>query len=157
MTPWVSYSNLGKQTTYALISAGLGTVLVIAVLGTRNGSADARAGLLLGVLLLVMGVLGFLFAGKQTVTVDPQMRRIVVDDVYRFGSKRRTIAFDDIADVRIGYLGKASNHVRFYYLALELKSGGECPLFAPGRGYEGASDRAVVESWRTRLQEFVRG
>ncbi len=42
-----------------------------------------------------------------------------------------------------------------YYLVSKLTNGQEYPLFAPGRFYPGASDRATVESWRRRLQEYM--
>jgi hypothetical protein len=42
--------------------------------------SNAMAGFLLGVLLLFIGVAGFLLSGKQTVVVDPKSRRITIED-----------------------------------------------------------------------------
>ena len=64
---------------------------------------------------------------------------------------RRVIDFADIAEVRLGYLGKSSNLVNFYFLQLWLADGSDYPLFAPGRFYAGTSNRATVDAWRTRL------
>jgi hypothetical protein len=33
--------------------------------------------------------------------------------------------------------------------------GEEYPLFAPGRFYDGASDRSIVEGWKLRLEKYV--
>jgi hypothetical protein len=60
-----------------------------------------------------------------------------------------------VTGVSIGSLGKKSNFVQTYYLVLKLANGQEYPLFAPGRFYPGASDRATVESWRERLQGYM--
>jgi len=41
---------------------------------------DSLAGFLLGILLLVIGVLGMVLQGRQTVVVDPGTRRITMAD-----------------------------------------------------------------------------
>ena len=63
----------------------------------------------------------------------------------------------EIREVTVGYQGRSSNHVRTYYLRLTLRNGREYSLFAPGRFYPGASDRSVVEEWRSRLERYVGG
>ena len=121
----------------------------------RTTGGDALAGFLLGVLLLGIGVAGALASGVQTVTVDPRMRSIEIVDAYFFGLRRRTVSFDEIGRVTIGYLGKASNYVKTYYLVLHLADGRECPLIASGRFFKGGSSRAVVEGWRQRLEGYL--
>ena len=54
-----------------------------------------------------------------------------------------------------GRLSVASGRTRQRYLVLKLTSGQEYPLFAPGRFFAGASDRATVEGWRRRLREYM--
>ena len=156
MTPWITQSNPSKQAVYAVISAVLGVLLVIGVLSSGSRGENALAGGLLGALLLVIGVAGALYTGKQTVTVDPRAGQIVVQDAQFLGAKRRAIAFGDVEQVGVGYLGKKSNYVSFYYLVLKLRTGEEFPLFAPGRGFDGASDRETVDEWRCRLEEYLR-
>jgi len=107
-------------------------------------------------MLMVIGVVGALYTGKQTVTVDPHKRQIVVQDARVLGAKTRAIAFGDVEHVGIGYIGKKSNYVNFYYLVLRLRTGEEYPLFAPGRSFDGASDRETVDEWRCRLEEYLR-
>ncbi|HQG30774.1 MAG TPA: hypothetical protein PLA83_02505 [Deltaproteobacteria bacterium] len=156
MEKWKSESRPGKQLAAAVLSIVVGLVLVVGFHDfTGPGMTNSTAGFLLGVLLLAIGVLGFLVQGRQTVIVDPAARRITIEDRTRFGTKRRSIRFDDIVGVGIGYLGKRSNYVTCYYLVLKLKTGEEYPLFAPGRFYEGVSDRSVVEGWRMRLEKYI--
>jgi len=157
MDIWRSESNPGKQTALAIVCVLVGMVLVI---GFRSfsgpGMTNSLAGFLLGLLLLFIGIWGLLVTGKQTIVVDPKTRSITIEDITRFRTKKRSIPFSDIVDISIGYLGKRSNHVEFYYLILKLRSGEEYPLFAAGRFYEGGSDRAVVQGWQQRLEEYLR-
>jgi hypothetical protein len=89
-------------------------------------------------------------------TVDPRTRRIVVEESQVLGAKGRTIPFDDVEHVSIGYLGKKSNFVSPYYCVLKVRTGEEYPLFAPGRGFQGASSRDTVDGWRKRIEEYLR-
>jgi len=156
MDSWTSQSNSGMQIITSVVCSVVGLALAIGFRDFGTLDSNARAGFMLGLLLLVIGVIGILMTGRQTVVVDPRVRRILINDSYLFGAKKRTIPFGDVVSVSIGYLGKSSNYVRTYYLVLKLKSGEEYPLFAPGRFFEGASERYVVEGWRQRLEEFLR-
>ncbi|MBH1975553.1 MAG: hypothetical protein I8H95_04405 [Rhodocyclales bacterium] len=157
MDSWKFESNLGKQTALSLACIAVGTILVI---GFRHfdGSSmtNSVAGFLCGLLLLLIGISAFLVSGKQTIVVDPQRRRIVVEDKNRFGIKKRSIRFSEITDTSIGYIGKRSNFVNFYYIILELKSGEKYPLFSPGRFHDGGSDKSVMESRRQRLENCIK-
>lgn len=155
MEPWKSQSSPGKQMMLSVACAGVGAILMIGFWGFDTINSNAGAGFLLGVLLLAIGVPGFLLAGKQTVLVDPRTHQIIVEDSNRFGTKRRSIPFRDIQDISVGYLGKKSNYVTSYYLTLRLRSGENYPLFAPGRFYEGSSERSTVASWKQRLEAYI--
>ena len=156
METWKAESQPGKQMTMLLVCVLLGVLLVIKFQDFSGlGTTNSLAGFLLGVLLLLIGVVGVLFTGKQTIVIDPSARTITVEDKTRLTAKKRLIAFSDIVHVGIGYLGKRSNFVNFYFLVLKLRSGEEYSLFAPGRFYAGGSNRAVVESWQSRLQEYL--
>lgn len=151
---WTATSQPGKQTLAAGFCSVLGLVLLVAL--RRFNDGNTKAGFFLGLLLLVIGVWGLLANGTQTITIDPKARRITVKDERRLGNKVRTIRFDEITHVGIGYLGKRSNFVQYYYLALTLRSGEQYALFAPGRFYAGASERFAVEGWRDRLGAYLR-
>lgn len=155
MDVWTSQSNSSKQIMLSLASTVAGLVLVI---GFRNFSgleSNAIAGFLLGVLLLFIGLASFLLSGKQTVTIDPKLRRIVIEDENRFRTKKLLIPFSSVVDISIGYIGKRSNYVSCYYLVLKLKSGEEYPLFSPGRFFEGGSERSTMASRKQRLEEYI--
>ena len=152
---WKSESSPGKQRATAIASAVIGLVLVMACRDLRVSDSNAMAGFFVGWLLLLIGLAGFLFSGKQVIVVDAKNRRITVEDSTTFHRKKRLIPFDTIDDVGIGYLGKASNYVGFYYLILRLKSGESYSLFAPGRFFAGGSDKSIVEGWRQRLQRCL--
>lgn len=150
-------SKKGKQT--ALLWACIATGLFL-VVGFRDfaltGLSNSFAGFLLGLLLLFIGIAALVVNGKQTIIVDPKSRRIVVEDTNRFGTQRRLIAFSEVVHVGMGYLGKKSNLVSWYYLVLKLRTGEKYPLFAPGRFYQGGSNRSVMEGRRRQLEEFLR-
>jgi hypothetical protein len=155
MEQWTSKSNSGKQIVLSLVCTLAGLVLTV---GFRNFSglgSNALAGFLLGILLLLIGVAGILFSGTQTVVIDPKTRRITISDSNRFHATKKVIPFSSVMDVSIGYLGKKSNFVTWYYLILKLRSGEDYSLFAPGRFFEGGSDRSVVESWKLRLEKYL--
>jgi hypothetical protein len=155
MDSWTSRSNSGKQILLSVACAVVGLVLVIGFRDFRGSGTNAMAGFLLGVVLLLIGVAGFLLSGKQTVVVDPKARRITIEDSNRFRPNKRSIPFSDIVGISIGYFGKRSNYVTWYYLVLRLRSGEEYPLFSPGRFFEGGSDKSIVASWKQRLEEYL--
>jgi len=157
MEVWISHSKPRQQTALAIGCTLVGALIVYGARGFQTLNSNAGAGFLLGFLLLGLGIAAFLVSGRQSVTIDPAKRTIRIDDEGRLGRKSHTLRFDDIADIGIGYLGKKSNYVTWYYLNLKLKNGKEYPLFAPGRFYEGGSDRSVVEGWRDRLRGYIDG
>ena len=157
MEEWRSESSPGKQTAAAIGCIVVGLVLAYGFHDfTGPGMSNTLAGFLLGILLLVIGVAGFVVRGKQSVMVDPRAREITIEDKNCFGTKKRKIRFMEITGTGVGFLGKESNRVTFYYVLLKLRNGDEYPLFAPGRFYQGATDRSVVEGWRQRLETYMR-
>ncbi len=152
-TPWVTENNPATQLAFAAVSTVLGALFSWLCRGFTVSRHDSTlAGFLLGLMLFVIGAVGLALSGRQRVTVDERARRITVEDENRFGTKTREIAFEEIARVGVGVLGKRSSGMQTWYVVLHLKSGEEYPLFAPGRGYEGASDRGVVDGWRRRIE-----
>ncbi|MHB8766496.1 MAG: hypothetical protein ACYDA8_19465 [Deferrisomatales bacterium] len=155
METWTSRSDPGKQTALSLLGAAVGAALSVGCLWFPQAGSNGTAGALLGGLLLCLGAAGFVLSGPQTVVVDPRARRIRIVDSNRLGRKQRTIPFGDVAGVTLGYLGRKSNFVTWYYLVLALKSGGTYPLFPPGRFFAGGSDRATVAGWKERLEGYL--
>jgi thiamine transporter ThiT len=94
MDVWTSQSNSGKQTMLSVACAAVGLILVISFRDFRGFGTNTMAGFLLGLLLLLIGVAGFLVSGKQTVIVDPKARRITIEDSNRFHTRKRLIPFE---------------------------------------------------------------
>ena len=155
MDEWISKSQPGKQFALSIGCLVMGLILAVVARDFHGYSSNEVAAFYLGLLLLVLGIIGCLVTGRQTVIIDPQGRTIVVEDSNRFGGKKRVIMFSNITRVGIGYMGKASNYVQWYYLILTLQNGERYPLFSPGRFYEGSTDRGVVEGWQQRLQTYL--
>ncbi len=155
MTPWISESNQGKQLAVSILSTVVGVVLAYGFRKFSGAGSNELAGFLLGLLLLGIGVAGLFTCARQTITIDPKRRSILIEDKGPLRTQKRSIRFDEIVDIGIGYLGKRSNGVTFYYLALELKNGESYPLFAPGRFFAGSDRRDTVEGWRDRLWQYI--
>lgn len=150
-------SNPNKQTALSLACIAVGAILAYGFRHyTGPGFTDSLAGFLLGLMLLLIGIAAFLAKGKQTIVIDTQLRQIVVEDSTVFGLKKRVIHFSEIVETGIGYLGKRSNHVNFYYINLTLRDGKHYPLFAPGRFFDGSSDKAVMESRQRQLENYLK-
>ncbi len=150
---WGAQSSPARQIGTALLSTAVGLLLVVGFRHLDAGGPNARAGFALGLLLLAIGVAGFVTGGRQRVTIDPRERRITIEDSGRFATKRRTIEFSEVLGVGVGSLGKRSSYVMQHYLVLTLRGGEKLSLFAPGRFFPGASDRSTVEGWRSRLEQ----
>ena len=155
MELWVSHSNRHKQIVLAVASAVFGLVLTVGFRDFSGEGTNAMAGFLLGVLLLVIGVAVLLASGKEVVVVDPNARRITIEDSSLFAKRKRSILFSDIGDISVTYFGKKSNYVTYYYLVLSLRNGEKYPLFAPGRFFEGGTDKAIVAGWKQRLEAYI--
>ena len=158
MEPWISQSNQGKQNALSLLCIAAGLVLLISFRHhIHSATTNELAGFLLGALIFIIGIAAIATTGKQTIVVDPLTMKITITDETRFRKKVQSIPFKDIIHIGIGYLGKRSNFVNFYYLVLKLRTGEEYPLFSPGRFYQGTSDRGTVEGWQQRLESYLAG
>ena len=155
MEIWTTESNPVKQSilSWAIVVVGL-----ILVYGFRNfdvsGFTNSLAGFLLGILLVLIGVPAVLMVGKQTITVDPKIRQILIEDESRFGTKKKIIPFNEIVDLHVSSLGRRSEGTVSYYVSLKMTSGKTLPLFFPAY-YEGRWDRSVAESRCSRIQSYL--
>jgi hypothetical protein len=154
MDAWILQNSRGKQAWLALGCAAIGLVLIVSCRNDVRVGTDSLAGFLLGVLLLFLGILAFLVGGKRTIVVDPKARCIVIEEKNRFGTKRRSIEFSDIADTHVSYIGKYPTYV--YYLALKLRNGERYSLFPPGYFFDGGSDKAAMERRQLRLEGYLK-
>jgi hypothetical protein len=148
-------SSPGKQVALACIIVLTGSILAI---GFRNfdgsGLTNSLAGFLLGLLLLAIGIGTLVFGGKRTVTVDPQARHILIEDVNHFSQKNRLIAFDQVDSVYVRSLGNREGGSISHDVILKLKVGGNVSLFRPAY-FEGTWNRSVMEDRCRRLEEYI--
>jgi len=153
MEIWKSENNPNKQIAVSLFFTTIGLVLMALCRNfISSGSAGEIAGFFLGILVLIIGGYYLLVGGKQVVIIDPNKRSITIEDNNRFGSKTRVIEFQNIVDVRLGWNGKKTTFY-YYFLLLKLKDGKNYPLF--NQYYPGSFDRTAVESWKTRLKNYL--
>jgi hypothetical protein len=153
MEIWKSENNPNQQVAISLIFAIVGLLLAISCRNfISSGSVGEMAGFALGILVFFISGYYLMVSGKQTVIVDPNKRCITIEDNNRFGSKTRVIEFQDIVEVRIGWVGKKTTFY-YYFLLLKLKNGENYPLF--NQHYPGSFNRATVESWKTKLENYL--
>ena len=155
MDTWKIESNPGKQVVLGWIVLVVGLTLAIGFRGfDSSGLTNSLAGFLLGLLLLLIGTGTLLLGGKRTVSVDPEARRILIEDAARFRQKKRSIAFDEVDEVNVDSLGDKEGGSISYDVVLKLKMGETVSLFRPAY-FEGTWDRSVMENRRRRLEELL--
>ncbi len=148
---WESRSDSRRQLAISAACLVLGGLLIITLRDYGASGSNRHAGFLFGIVLCLIGGATLLANGQQSVVVDPARRQIRITDHRPLGTRRRTIAFADIADVQVACLQTRSQQVLQYFLQLQLHGGEPYALFAPGRVYAGASDPAIVAGWKARL------
>jgi hypothetical protein len=156
MDTWKIESSPGKQTILACIIVAVGSILAI---GFRDfdssGLTNSLSGFLLGALLLSIGAATLLMGGRRTVIVDPRKRCILIEDVNRFGEKKRSISFDEVGRVYVSSLGNREGGSISYDVVLRLKTGKHVSLFRPAY-FEGTWNRSAMESRCCRLVEYIK-
>lgn len=153
MDSWISRSNPARQIWIASGCSIIGLILIAGYHDFIRTDTGSFAGFLLGIFLLFIGALALLLGGKRTIIVDPKARRILIEDANRFRKNHRSVAFSDIIDTHISFLGKYPTHI--YYLVLKLRNGEKLPLFPPGYIFDGGSDKPSMERRKLRLEEYL--
>ena len=119
------------------------------------GKTNAMAGAGLGLLLLVLSAVCLARGDRRSICVDPATRRIVIEDVSRFGRKRQSIHFKQVVEVRLRAMGDEEGGSVSYDVELELEGGKSVSLF--GRAYfDGRYDRSAMEERRIRLAAYLK-
>ena len=116
---------------------------------------NSLAGFLLGLFLFLLGLAALFAHTKQTMVFDRCKQQIVIEEMTRKGTRKRIILFQEIAGSSMGYFGKPSNCVNFHFIRLHLRSGEQYILFAPGRFYDGCSNRQIMEARKEQLELWI--
>ena len=152
---WKTESNPTQQTVLSLLGVAVGLVLSI---GFRHfegpGLTSSLAGFLLGLLILTISSAMLLKGGKQTITVDPRTRRIILEDMSRIGKKTRSLLFDEIAEFYVDELGDKEGGSIQYFVVAKLKTGKKVSLFLGF--FDGRYDRDAMETRCRRLAGYLR-
>jgi len=151
---WVSQQKAGYTKLLGAATAVVGLIFILAVRQANGLSATtSSSALFLGILLLISGIAVLVINGKQTITVDPKRRLVLIETSSRFGDKRVIILFRDIVEVTLGEHGDTEGGSISYFIQLHLKSGKSANLFV-GWVPEQWS-RAEMEARRQRLIGYL--
>ena len=79
----------------------------------------------------------------------------MIEEMTRKGTRKRAFLFQEIAGSSMGYFGKPSNCANFHFTRLRFRSGEQYILFAPGRFYDGCSNRQIMEARKEQLELWI--
>lgn len=144
-------SNRNQQTALLLLVAGIGLALTLK-LSVGHGAMQS-AGFVLGLLLMLLGAAGLYLGTTRAVVVDPNSGLISIEDTNRVGQRKRSIRFNDVADVSLGQSGERTGSVA-YDVMLRLKSGKTVSLFT-GAVFDGRHDQAVMAERCRRIGQYL--
>lgn len=143
------------QKITSILLTMIGIILIYNLIGKfENLNGNEKIGFFLGVLLLIIGGLNLILNNQQEIVINPELRKITIKNKNNFKSSEKNIHFEEITDIKIGYLGKKSNFINFYYLELTLGNGEKYPLFSPGYFYR-ISNREKAEEWRSKIENLI--
>lgn len=149
---WRTQSNSTMQRVVLTAMAAVGLLLVYAC-RPGTGEHDRLPGLLLGLFLLGLALVGALFAGVHTVTVDPVARTIVAERRNRLGTRTVVVPFDDVARVGVQTVAGRSGGVPSYYVSVRRHRGTRVALFVGF--FDGSFSRSAMEERCRRLERYL--
>lgn len=152
---WTSESNAVVQTVTAIAALAIGLFMVIVCREFEGpGITQSRAGFLLGLLLLVIGLSTLLFGGKQVICVDSVSKRILISNSNRFRKRNMQIRFNEIAELYVGENGNREGGSIRYHVVAKLKTGKEIAFFLGF--FDGAFSKHKMELRCQRLAERLK-
>jgi hypothetical protein len=155
METWQEKSHHGNQIIISVLSAIVGFILIVKFYSSVDfNDIGSAPGFMLGIFIFVLGMYLLIMDSNQEIIIDPGERLIKINNTNRFHTKNKTIAFDEIADIKIGYLGKKTNFIENYYLVLILKNDKECSLFGPG--FYGINKKYLAQERKDRLWKYLK-
>lgn len=98
---------------------------------------------------------GIICPYQKTIVFDRGKPQIVIEEMTRKGASKQIIPFQEIAGSLMGYFGKPSNCANFHFTRLRFRSGEQYILFAPGRFYDGCSNRQIMEARKEQLELWI--
>lgn len=175
MEKWIIASNPEKKVGYTLeevLSVLGGVVFVIMILVWYKNHAGfwqiAPVILIGGVMVMIVIFFSYkspLDSGRKVITVDPELRKIIIEDTYQSNRTTQTIHFDNIRKVyvddgislyeKIMYETPGFLDVVNYDIVLKLDNSSKFYLF--GKYYfEGRTNESTMEERKKKLQTMLR-
>lgn len=162
MNSWQIESNSYKQTALAFASFAVGFVFISLVMFYPSSplifNFDSNNTLLwaflLGLILLFSGIYSLLANASRTVTVNPEKRRIIIEDRSRFKQNRNTINFEQIKEVYVNEEGDRESGSISYDVMLKLTSGKNISLFGAAF-FDGRYDKNIMQSHCRQLRQYL--
>jgi len=151
---WKIESNARRKSAFALIVIVFSLSLVLAgiFMGLPVATASGVAFVLFSGLMMLIGV-SFLLTAKEIITVDAQLRTVILETIGPVGKRVTEVSFNNVADVTVRNDGYDDEGTVRYYVAAKLKTGSELSLF---RGfYDGNRDREAVEVLCERIRSLL--
>ncbi len=99
----------------------LGLLLIYLTNGKKELSDNYFYAYLLGLLLTFLGVIGVLMIKETSTIINPLQRRIIYQTKGLFNSDKKNFTFEQIKELKITRVGKASNFSQMYFLNFILK------------------------------------
>ena len=151
---WITESSSTQKNIALVLMLVVGTALTAGFWGVNAASdVGSKAGFLLGLLILGLGICMFLFAGKQIIAVEPQSKRITITSAGRFRTRSKVINFNEVADVYVDEHGDREGGSVRYFVAAKLKTGKTIALFMGF--FEGSYSRSAMQARCQRLSECI--
>lgn len=151
---WITQSKPGRQGLASILGVAVGVAIILGVRQEGLAPTTSLSALGLAGLVVVISLMVLITDGRQTITVDADRRIVRINQESRLGRRQRVIAFDDIADVRLGEIGDREGGSIAYFVQLRLKNGKDVGLFVGA--YDGVLDRAAMNARRQRLADYLR-
>ena len=143
------------NTMLYLITVLVGGLLMFLARDFLHGGSNLLSGFLLGCMLAVLGLLGFIIAETRTIELDERRKRIVLDVQRRIGGNRHiSMPFSEVKSFGVGMQGKLTSGTRYYDLVVHLKSGKEVYLMG-GCAFEGRMSRDWIDSLKLRFENAM--
>ncbi len=121
----------------------------------QHADTNTWAGLLLGCLLLLLGLVALLIHETREIELDTRRRMLVLDVHRRVGGDRRlSIPFSDIVSIGIGALGSRSEGSVYHDLVLHTRAGKDIYLMG-GCTFEGRMNRDRMEALREEFEGLL--
>jgi hypothetical protein len=120
---WTIESNTQKLNGILIAFSSVGLLLIFLVRHQVDQSVRTQSAYWVGIFLVSLAIGIYLFFEKTLMRVDEQSRRIEVEKIGHFSSRKYFLAFEDIQSVYVASIGKSHRGIVTHHLILNLRNG----------------------------------